>query len=68
MTGIEYTIVLKRGAWGPEHAVVSPEDRDMIDKFRCSMSVCCSVLQCVAVCCSVGVLQCLAVCCNVGEL
>eukprot|EP00277_Geminigera_cryophila_P033233 CAMPEP_0173117894 /NCGR_PEP_ID=MMETSP1102-20130122/50622_1 /TAXON_ID=49646 /ORGANISM="Geminigera sp., Strain Caron Lab Isolate" /LENGTH=1021 /DNA_ID=CAMNT_0014022717 /DNA_START=44 /DNA_END=3109 /DNA_ORIENTATION=+ len=33
-TGIEYTIVLKRGAWGPEHAVVSPEDRDMIDKFR----------------------------------
>ncbi len=33
-TGIEYTIVLKRGAWGAEHAVVSPEDRDMLDKQR----------------------------------
>jgi hypothetical protein len=33
-TGIEYTIVLKRGAWGAEHAVVSPEDRDMLDKHR----------------------------------
>jgi chromosome segregation ATPase len=27
---MEYKIVLKRGAWGPEHAVMSPEDIDMI--------------------------------------
>ena len=35
----------------------------------CMCSVCCSVLQCVAVCCSVccSVLQCVAVCCSVFE-
>jgi hypothetical protein len=33
-TGVEYTVILKRGAWGPEHAMVSPEDRDILDKHR----------------------------------
>ncbi|MGB1603152.1 MAG: hypothetical protein ACPIOQ_61040, partial [Promethearchaeia archaeon] len=28
----EYRIVLKRGAWGPEHCVMTPEDLDMVDK------------------------------------
>ncbi|EKX39790.1 hypothetical protein GUITHDRAFT_114039 [Guillardia theta CCMP2712] len=32
--GIPYTITLKRGCWGAEHAVVSPEDRDMLDQGR----------------------------------
>ena len=36
-TGVEYTVILKRGAWGPEHAMVSPEDRDTIDKHRLTM-------------------------------
>jgi hypothetical protein len=27
----DYRIVLKRGAWGPEHCIVSPEDLDMVD-------------------------------------
>jgi len=34
----------------------------------CGVAVCCSVLQCVAVCCSVlccSVLQCVVVCCSV---
>jgi hypothetical protein len=30
-----------------------------------SYAVCCSVLQCVAVCCICSVLQCIAVCCSV---
>jgi C-terminal processing protease CtpA/Prc len=30
----EYTLILKRGAWGPEHAVVSPEHMDMHDQGR----------------------------------
>jgi C-terminal processing protease CtpA/Prc len=30
----EYTIVLKRGAWGPEHCAVSPEHMDMADEGR----------------------------------
>jgi len=46
-TGIEYTIVLKRGAWGAEHAVVSPEDRDMLDKQRCRM---CLAYMCAYMC------------------
>ena len=45
--GIEYTIVLKRGAWGAEHAVVSPEDRDMLDKQRCRM---CLAYMCAYMC------------------
>jgi hypothetical protein len=28
--GEEYTVVLKRGAWGAEYAVVSPEQLDML--------------------------------------
>ena len=28
----DYRIVLKRGAWGPEHVVMTPEDLDMINK------------------------------------
>ena len=39
-TGVEYTVILKRGAWGPEHAMVSPEDRDTLDKHRSTMSRC----------------------------
>lgn len=27
---IEYRVILKRGVWGPEHAVVSRENRDTI--------------------------------------
>jgi hypothetical protein len=29
---IEFVLVLKRGSWGPEHAVLSPEDLDMQDQ------------------------------------
>ncbi len=29
-SGEEYTVVLKRGAWGPEQAVVAPEHHDMM--------------------------------------
>lgn len=29
MQGKEYMIVLKRGAWGPEHSVISPEVRTL---------------------------------------
>jgi hypothetical protein len=29
--GRPFNIILKRGSWGPEHAVLEPEDRDMID-------------------------------------
>lgn len=32
--GEEYTVVLKRGAWGPEQAVVAPEHHDMMDAGR----------------------------------
>ena len=27
----DYRIVLKRGAWGPEHVVMTPEDLDMVN-------------------------------------
>lgn len=30
----DYRIVLKRGAWGPEHTCMTPEDLDMIDVGR----------------------------------
>jgi hypothetical protein len=30
----DYRIVLKRGAWGPEHCVMTPEDLDMINTGR----------------------------------
>ena len=30
----DYRIVLKRGAWGPEHCVMTPEDLDMINEGR----------------------------------
>jgi C-terminal processing protease CtpA/Prc len=30
----EYTVVLKRGAWGAEHCAVSPEHMDMVDEGR----------------------------------
>lgn len=29
-----FTLCLKRGAWGPEHCVLEPEDKDMIDEGR----------------------------------
>jgi len=29
--GKPFNIILKRGAWGPEHCVVEPEDRDMVN-------------------------------------
>lgn len=32
--GVQYMVTLKRGAWGPEHVVLSPEDRDMVDVGR----------------------------------
>jgi len=28
----DYTLVLKRGAWGPEHCAASPEHMDMVDQ------------------------------------
>jgi C-terminal processing protease CtpA/Prc len=34
----EFTITFKRGAWGPEHCVVTPENLDMIDKSSGSPS------------------------------
>eukprot|EP00277_Geminigera_cryophila_P039855 CAMPEP_0173100998 /NCGR_PEP_ID=MMETSP1102-20130122/36558_1 /TAXON_ID=49646 /ORGANISM="Geminigera sp., Strain Caron Lab Isolate" /LENGTH=752 /DNA_ID=CAMNT_0013994589 /DNA_START=27 /DNA_END=2285 /DNA_ORIENTATION=- len=34
LDGAEFSLVLKRGSWGPEHAVVVPEDLDMHDKGR----------------------------------
>jgi hypothetical protein len=34
LDGLEYTLVLKRGSWGPEHAVLAPEDKDMVDVGR----------------------------------
>lgn len=30
----DYRIVLKRGAWGPEHCVMTPEDLDMVNEGR----------------------------------
>jgi len=30
----DYRVVLKRGAWGPEHCVMTPEDLDMINTGR----------------------------------
>jgi len=33
-TGVEYVVLLKRGAWGAEHAVVAPEQNDMQDAGR----------------------------------
>ena len=27
----DYRIVMKRGAWGPEHVVMTPEDLDMVN-------------------------------------
>ncbi len=30
----DYTIVLKRGAWGPDHCAVTPEHMDMVDEGR----------------------------------
>jgi len=41
-------------------AGIPPQSGDFISRKSCSM--CCRVLQCVAVCCSV--LQCVAVCCS----
>jgi len=32
--GDMFNITLKRGAWGPEHAVLEPEDLDMVDEGR----------------------------------
>ncbi|KAJ1493982.1 hypothetical protein T484DRAFT_1741728 [Baffinella frigidus] len=34
LNGVTYTITLKRGAFGPEHSVVAPEDTDMRDAGR----------------------------------
>jgi len=31
-----YEIILKRGAWGPEHCVLTPEAKDMIERGRWS--------------------------------
>jgi hypothetical protein len=33
-TAFEYSVLLKRGAWGAQHAVMSGEDRDMLDQNR----------------------------------
>ena len=29
-----FSLCLKRGSWGPEHCVLEPEDKDMIDQGR----------------------------------
>jgi len=53
-------------AWVTSHMIISYFTQDLWHVFVSTFIVCCSVLQCVAVCCSVcSVLQCVAVCCSV---